>query len=152
MLRSTLSETLKVAIKSKQPRRVSTLRLILAAIKDREIAARGESAGGTVNDDEILSILHKMIKQRRESIRHYEEGGRLELAAQEQEEIHIIKEFLPEQMSHEEVVDAAKAVIEEVEASGLKDMGRTMAALKGRFAGRMDVSDAAGVVKQLLAG
>ncbi len=152
MLRTRLNERLKEAVKSKQPRRVSTLRLIMAAIKDRDIALRGEGTRETVDEEEILSILHKMIKQRRESIRHYEQGGRLELATQEQEEIDIIKEFLPEQMSHEDVVEAAKAVIEEVEAKGLKDMGRTMAALKQRHAGRMDASDAASVVKQLLAG
>lgn len=152
MLRTRLSERLNKAIKARQKRRVSTLRLILAAIKDRDVASRGDGRGETVDDEEILSLLHKMIKQRRESIGHFEVGGRLELAEQEQDEIDIILEFLPEQMSHEDVVAAATAVVEEVEAKGLKDMGRTMATLKERFAGRMDFSAAAGVVKQLLAG
>lgn len=152
MLRSRLDAALKEALKAKQPRRLSTVRLIIAAIKDREIAARGEGGGDAVGDDEIQAILQKMIKQRRESIAHYEEGGRLELAAQEQEEIDVIREFLPEQIEGAELEAAVQSVIEEVEAKGVKDMGRTMAVLKERYAGRMDASAAASVAKRILLG
>ena len=101
MLRARLDTALKEAMKAKQPRRLSTIRLINAAVKDREIAARGEGHDGPISDDEIQAILQKMVKQRRESIAHYEEGGRLELAEQEQDEIGVIQEFLPEQLEGE---------------------------------------------------
>ncbi len=150
MLRNQLSEVLKTAQKAKEVRRVSTLRLVMAAIKDRDIAIRSEGRDDGVSDDEILGILQKMIKQRNESIGHYEEGGRIELAAQEQEEIDIIREFLPEQMSGEALQNAAQDVIAELGAVGLKDMGRTMGTLKERYAGRMDFSEASAIVKQTL--
>ena len=150
MLRAQLNEALKTALKAKQPRRVSTLRLILAAIKDRDIAARPEGNREGVDEAEIHAILQKMVKQRRESISHYEAGGRLELAAQEAEDIDIVHEFLPQQMNEAEVGEAARRVIEELGAGGLKDMGRTMAALKARYAGRMDFAKASAVVKELL--
>lgn len=150
MLRDELNQALPSALKAKEPRRVSTLRLILAAIKDRDIAARSEGNQDGVSEDEIHAILQKMVKQRRDSIEHYESGGRLELAAQEQEEIEIIHEFLPRQMNEEEVTLAARAIVEELGAGGLKDMGRTMSALKERYAGQMDFSKASTIVKTLL--
>jgi uncharacterized protein YqeY len=152
MLRKRLNEALTTAMKAKQPRRVSTVRLVNAAIKDRDIAARGEGDGEPVSDEEILNILQKMIKQRHDSIAHYEEGGRMELVQQEQEEIEIIREFMPVQISDDEMETAIKELITEVGATGIKDMGRTMGTLKERYAGRMDFSRAAGSVKRLLVG
>ncbi len=150
MLRAQLNEALKTALKAKQSRRVSTLRLILAAIKDRDIAARPEGNREGVDETEIHAILQTMVKQRHDSIGHYEAGGRLELAAQEAEEIDIIHEFLPQQMNEAEVGEAARRVIEELGAEGLKDMGRSMAALKARYTGRMDFAKASAMVKELL--
>lgn len=152
MLRARLNEALTAAMKAKETRRVSTVRLILAAIKDRDIAARSGGERGGVSDDEILQILQKMIKQRQDSIAHYEEGGRLELAQQEEEEIDIINEFLPAQLSGEEMSTAIAEVLDETGASGVKDMGRVMATLKDRYAGRMNFSEAAAAVKKQLAG
>jgi uncharacterized protein YqeY len=150
MLRNDLADALKTAQKAKQALRVSTLRLITAAIKDRDIAIRSDGRDEGVSDDEILAILQKMIKQRNESISHYETGGRVELAAREQEEIEVIREFLPAQMSADDLAQAAKDIVNELGAVGLKDMGRTMAVLKERYAGRMDFSAASAIVKQLL--
>ncbi len=140
-MRERISAALKDAIKAQVKRRMSTLRLIHAAIKDRDIAARTDGKDG-VGDAEILEILAKMIKQRRESIVQYEEAGRMELAQQEQEEIDIIDEYLPQQMSEDEIDQAAKDAVAELGASGLKDMGRTMGLLKERFTGQMDFSKA----------
>ncbi|MDP6709227.1 MAG: GatB/YqeY domain-containing protein [Alphaproteobacteria bacterium] len=150
MLRARLDEALKAAIKAKEPRRVSTLRLILAAIKDRDIAARPEGNRDGVDEAEIHAILQKMVKQRHESIGLYEAGGRVELAAQEAEEIEIIHEFLPQQLGEAEIAAAAEEVVAELGATGLKDMGRTMAALKERYTGRMDFAKASATVKRLL--
>jgi len=150
MLRTRLTEALTAAMKAKQPRRVSTIRLILAAIKDRDIAARGGGDSDGVSDDEILAILQKMVKQRAESIAHYQEGGRLELAEQEQEEIDVITEFLPAQLGPEEMEAAVRELLVQMGATGIKDMGPAMAQLKERFAGRMNFSEAAAVVKRLL--
>jgi len=152
MLRAEFNEALQAAVKAKNQRRVSTLRLILAAIKDRDIAARGEGNTEGVSDAEIHAILQKMVRQRQDSITHYEAGGRLELAEQEAQEIEIIHEFLPRQMSEDEIDEAARAVVAELNAGGLKDMGRTMAALRERYAGRMDFSKASAAVKALLSG
>jgi uncharacterized protein YqeY len=154
MLRTQLNEALTTAMKAKQPRRVSTVRLILAAIKDRDIASRSEGGDSRegVSDEEILAILQKMVKQRQDSIAHYQDGGRLELAEQEQEEIDILREFLPAQISGEEMQAAIAAVIEETGATGIKAMGPTMALLKERYAGRMDFAEAAGQLKRLLTG
>jgi uncharacterized protein len=152
MLRAEFTEALQAAVKAKNQRRVSTLRLILAAIKDRDIAARSDGNMEGVSENEIHAILQKMVKQRQDSIAHYEAGGRLELAEQEAEEIDIIHEFLPRQMSDEEIDEAARAVVAELNAGGLKDMGRTMAALKERYAGRMDFAKAGATVKVLLSG
>ncbi len=128
---------------------MSTLRLVNAAIKDRDIAARSNGQEG-VSDREVLDILAKMIKQRRESIKMYEEAGRLELAQGEREEIDIITPFLPKQLSEEEVSKACKDVVDEIGAEGLKDMGRVMGTLKERYAGQMDFAKAGAIVKELL--
>lgn len=150
MLRARLNESLKEAMKAKEARRVSTLRMVMAALKDRDIAARTEDSREGVPDEEVLQMLSKMVKQRRDSIAAFEQGGRPELAAVEAEEIVIIEEFLPRQMAEEEVRAAAAAVIAELGAAGPKDMGRVMAALKERHAGQMDFGRASGVVKSLL--
>ncbi|GIX16532.1 MAG: aspartyl-tRNA amidotransferase subunit B [Rhodothalassiaceae bacterium] len=148
-LRQELQDALKAAMREKDRRRISTLRLILAAIKDRDIARRTE--GDERDDDTVIrEILTKMIRQREESIRAYEEGGRVELADQEREEVEIIRSFLPPQMSEEEVRAAVDAVIAELGAAGLKDIGRCMAALKERYTGRMDFALASRLVKERL--
>jgi uncharacterized protein YqeY len=149
-LRALFAEGLKDAMRQKDQRRISTLRLILAAIKDRDIAARSEDRMDGVTDDEILQILQKMIKQRNESMQQYEAGGRIDLVEQEREERAIIEAYLPKQLSADEVKAAAKTVIADLGAAGLKDMGRTMNELKVRYAGRMDFSKASAVVKELL--
>ncbi len=148
-MRDQLNTALKEAMKSQEKRRTATLRLINAAIKDRDIAARSTSDDG-VSDTEILEIMAKMIKQRRESITTYEEAGRLELAQQEREEIEIIEGFMPKQLGEDETRAAVDEVLKELECSGLKDMGRAMGALKERYAGQMDFSKASKVVKELL--
>jgi uncharacterized protein YqeY len=151
MLRAQLTDALKGAMKAKNDRAVSTVRLILAALKDRDIAARTKGNPDGITDDEIRSMMQNMIKQRRESMALYEQGGRCELAQQEAEEIVIIEGFLPKQLSDSDIQAAAKALITEIGAQGIKDMGRTMAAMKQRYAGQMDFSKASLVVKQLLA-
>ena len=149
MLRDKIAETLKAALRSQDKRRTSTLRLIQAAIQDRDIANRG-SGKDPVSDDEILQILTKMVKQREESAKAFEEGNRLELAAQEREEIVIIKDFLPQQMAEGDVLNACRKAIGEVGAEGLRDMGKCMAVLKEKYPGQMDFAKASGVVKTLL--
>lgn len=151
-MRDRILEATKTAMKSGDKRRLSTLRLITAAIKDRDIAARVDDKGQSTGKDraeegDILQLLQKMIKQRRESETTYRDAGRPELADKELEEIAIIEEFLPAQMSEDEVKAAVKSVVEEIGASGLKDMGRTMAALKQKYAGQMDFGKASGLVK-----
>ncbi len=150
MLRDQLKEALKVAMKAKEVRTVSTVRLILAALKDRDIAARGKGNKDGISEEEILGLLQSMIKQRRESIEMYEKGGRIELAEQEAEEIEIIEGFLPVQMGEDAVAAAIKDVIKELDAQSLKDMGRTMGTLKERYAGKMDFSKAGPLVKAQL--
>lgn len=150
MLRPQLNDKLKTAMLAKDARVVSTIRLILAALKDRDIAARSRGVMDGIGDDEILSMLQSMIKQRRESISLYEQGGRLELAQQEQDEITIIETFLPQQMSEAETIEAIRAVVAEIGATGIKDMGKVMAALKERFAGRMDFTKASAATKKEL--
>lgn len=148
-MREIFSAQLKDAMRGGDKRRISTIRLIQAAIKDRDIAAR--TAGkGAVNDEEIMQILAKMVKQRDESARIYEEANRLELAAQEREEIEVIKSFLPKQLGEDEVRQLCAQVITDVGADGLRDMGKCMAALKERYPGQMDFGKASGVVKTLL--
>ena len=149
MLRDDINSALKEAMKAGQARRVSTLRLINAAVLQRETSGAERL---TLNDAEIRDVMGKMIKQRQESFDIYEKAGRAELAAQEREEIEIISAYLPKQMSDLEAGEAISALIKELEAATLKDMGRTMAALKQRFAGQMDFGKAGALVKKLLAG
>ncbi len=148
-MRDKINEALKDAVKAKDKIRVGTLRLINAAIKDRDIAGRTKGTD-TVSDTEILEILAKMVKQRQESAVTYKDAGRAELAEQELKEIEVIKDFLPQQMDEEAVAQAVKEVVAEIDATSLKDMGRTMAALKAKYAGQMDFGAANKVVKELL--
>ena len=149
-MRTRLSDALKTAMKNKEAERLSTLRLINAAIKDRDIALRGEGRVDGVDDGEVLAILAKMVKQREESARAFEEGNRLELAEQERQEIEIIRDFLPKQLGEDDTRQACAQVITEVGADGLRDMGKCMAALKEKFPGQMDFSKASGMVKTML--
>ena len=150
MLRDQLRESLKQAMKAKNQRAVSTLRLILAALKDRDIAARGRGVTDGVGEPEIIEMMQKMVRQRHESIELYERGGRPELARQEAEEIAIIEGYLPRQLDEAEAGQAVDAVVAELGATTLKDMGRVMASLKERFGGRMDFAKAGARVKQKL--
>ncbi|MBY4895270.1 GatB/YqeY domain-containing protein [Rhodobacteraceae bacterium N5(2021)] len=137
-LRTKITDGIKNAMREKDTVRLSTLRLINAAVKDQDIAARAKGNADGVDDAEVLAIMAKMVKQRQESARVYEEGGRLELAQKEQAEIGVIEEFLPRQLSDEEVAKAVDAAIAEAGADSIRDMGRVMGALKGKYAGRMD--------------
>lgn len=150
MIRPKLNEALKDAMKAKDDVAVRTLRLILAALKDRDIAARTRGNMDGIGDDEILGLLQTMIRQRRESITLYEQGGRVDLVEQEKAEIAVIERFLPQQMSEEEVKVAVDAVIAEIGAASIKDMGRTMAELRSRYAGQMDFAKAGALVKAAL--
>ena len=150
MLRARLADALKLAMKDKNAKSTATLRLILAALKDRDIASRTKGKKETISEDEVLSLLQSMIKQRRESILLYEQGGRMELAQQEAEEIAVIEEFLPEQMNESEMVKIIEAVISEFGSTTLKDMGGVMAALKENHSGNMDFSKASALVKERL--
>ena len=149
-MRSELNANLKEAIKSQEKRRVATLRLINAAIKDRDIAVRSEENTQGVSDAEIISILSNMVKQRKQSIIQYEEGGRVELAEREREEIKIIQEFLPNQLTDEEIHIEISKIIKANEQLTIKDMGKIMGELKEKFSGRMDFGKASGIVKALL--
>jgi uncharacterized protein YqeY len=151
MFRSQLSDALKQAMKAKEACAVSTLRLILAALKDRDIAARGKGKSDGIGDEEILELLQKMVRQRRDSIELYEKGARQDLADREAAEIEVIERFLPKQLGPDAVRDAVQDVIAELEATTIKDMGRVMAALKQRYAGRMDFGKASALVKERLA-
>ncbi len=152
MLRDQINDVLKTAMKSKQQTKVSTLRLINAAIKDRDIADR--TRGGVdeegISDDGILQILQSMVKQRFDSIAAYNKGGRPDLAARESEEIEVIQHFLPEQLSDDEMVVAVTAVIDELGAETLKEMGAVMAKLREDYAGQLDFGKASGIVKERL--
>lgn len=150
MLREQLNTALKDAMRAHDSRAVATVRLILAALKDRDIAAREKGVTDGVGEDEVLAMLQTMIKQRQESIRLYEQGGRCELAQQEQEEIDVIRRFMPTPIEGAELESAVKTTINDIGASNLKDMGRTMAALKERYPGRMDFSKASGIVRASL--
>jgi uncharacterized protein len=151
VLRDDINNALKDAMKSGDKRRVSTLRLVNSALKNADIEARGQGKSALA-DDEVLSLLQKMIKQRQEAIELYEKGGRAELAGQEREEIEIIAAYLPKQMSEAEAKAAVADVVKDVGATSVKDMGKVMAALKQRYAGRMDFSKASTIVKTVLAG
>ena len=149
-LRQKLNDAMKEAMKAKDAKRLSTLRLVLAALKDRDIAARTETSRELLGDDEILTLLAKMIKQREESATAYDAGNRPELAAGEREEIAVIRSFMPAQMDEAGIKQAAQAVIAELGAASIKDMGKVMAALKERFAGQMDFGRASALVKESL--
>jgi uncharacterized protein YqeY len=151
-LRERFNTELKEAMKAKDQKRVSTLRLVLAALKDRDIANRTEESREGVSDDEILTLLAKMVKQREESAEAYVGGGRPELAQAEREEIEIIRSFMPKQMDEAEAKAAIAKIISETGAASMKDMGKVMAALKERYAGQMDFSKASAAVKGLLSG
>lgn len=150
-MRDRVNQALKDAMKSKEADRLSTLRLINAAIKDKDIALRGTAdEEGGVSDADVLAILGRMVKQRQESARAYEEGGRLELAEKELSEIKVIEDFLPRQLSEAEAEKAVDAAISEVGASNIRDMGKVMAVLKAKFTGRMDFGKAGPMVKSRL--
>lgn len=149
-MRERITTALKEAMKSKDQERLSTLRLINAAIKDREIAMRGTADGALVGDAEVLAIMGKMVKQRQESARAYEEGGRLELAEKELREVSVIEEFLPRQLSADEVETAVTAAIAKVGAASIRDMGRVMAELKGKYTGQMDFGTVGPMIKDRL--
>jgi uncharacterized protein len=150
MLREAFTERLKQAMRAKDIRTVSTVRMIMAGLKDRDIAARGTGNTAGIADPEILRLLQGMVKQRRESITMYRQGNRPELAQQEEEEIAVIESFLPQQMGDEEIAVAVRAAIAETGAAGIKDMGKVMTALRERHAGAIDMARAGAVVKQLL--
>ena len=149
-LRTRISDALKDSMKQKEADRLSTLRLINAAIKDRDIALRGEGRDDGVTEEEILQILGKMVKQRNDSVRAYEEAGRLELAAQEQAEIGVIEEFLPKQLDEDETAAAIDTAIKATGASSIRDMGKVMGELKTRFTGQMDFGRVGPLVKDRL--
>lgn len=149
-LRETLNGAMKEAMRARDTRRLATLRLVLAALKDRDIAARSETSRELLGDEEILSLLSKMVKQREESAAAYDAGKRPELAAAEREEIAIIRGFMPAQMGEDEMRSAAAGAIAETGAVAMKDMGKVMAVLKARHAGQMDFAKASALVKTLL--
>lgn len=150
MLRQAFADRLKQAMKARDPRTVSTVRLILAGLKDRDVAARGQGNADGIAEPEIVRMLQAMIKQRRESIALYEQGRRPDLAQQERDEIAIVESFLPRQLDEGQIEAAAKSAVAETAAAGIKDMGRVMAALRERHAGAMDFGKAGAIVKQLL--
>ena len=151
MLRDAINNALKDAMKAKDERRVSTLRLVNSTLKNADIEARGQGKA-PLGDDDVLGVLQKMIKQRHESIELYDKGGRPELAQQEREEAAIIAAYLPQQMSEDEVKAAIAEAIRDTGAAGMKDMGKVIAALRAKFAGRMDFGKASGLVKATLTG
>ena len=150
MLRQRLNDELKVAMKARDQLTTSTLRMILAGVKDRDIAARPRGVANGVDDPEIVDMMQKMVRQRQESIVLYKQGNRQELVDKEQAEIDIIERYLPQKMTDAEQDQAIAAVIAELGATSVKDMGKVMAALKERFAGRLDFAKVGGLVKQKL--
>ncbi|MEE2816591.1 MAG: GatB/YqeY domain-containing protein [Pseudomonadota bacterium] len=148
--RTRVNQALKQAMKDREASRLATLRLINAAIKDREIADRVDGESGGIGDAEVLAILGKMTKQRNESARAYEEGGRLDLAERELNEIAIIEEFLPKQLSDKEITEAVKAAVSDTGAESIRDMGKVMGALKGKYTGQMDFGKVGPMVKDQL--
>lgn len=144
-LRERFTEEMKAAMRAKETRRLSTIRLMMDAVQKQEIATKGD-----ISDEEVLTVLARMIKQREESAQTYETGGRPELAQAERDEITVIREFMPKQMSADESREAVKAAIAATGAASMKDMGKVMAALKERHAGQMDFGKASGLVKELL--
>lgn len=150
--REEFNVALKEAMKSKDPVTTSTLRLILAAVKDRDIEARAKGQDDGITEPEILSLLQAMVKQRQESFKTYQDAGRPELAEREEEEIKVIERFLPQQMNEGEVKQTIDTLIQELEVSDIRDMGKVMAELKNRYAGQIDMGKASGLVKHKLAG
>lgn len=151
MLRDAINNAVKEAMKAKNERALSTLRMVNSTIKNADIEARGQGKP-PLSDGDLLSVLQKMIKQRQESVELYQKGGRAELAAGEREEIAVITAYLPQQMSEDETKAAIAAEISELGAAGMKDMGKVIAALKAKYAGQMDFGKASGLVKAALNG
>ena len=151
VLRDDINNALKDAMKAGDSRRVSTLRLVNSALKNADIEARGQGKPPRT-DEELLSLLQKMIKQRQESVELYQKGNRADLVAQEQGEIEIISAYLPKQMPENEIAETVAALVRETGATAMKDMGRVMAAIKERYAGKLDVGKASAAVKKLLSG
>ncbi len=149
-MREKFSSELKAAMKAGEKRRVDTIRMIMAALKDKDIEARGQ--GKAVSGEDILALLQKMVKSRKESLEIYEKAGRTDLATQESEEIAVIHSFLPQQLTEAEVEQAISTAIAETGAASIKDMGRVVAVLKGKYAGRMDFGKASALVKEKLSG
>ena len=149
-LRTKVNTALKQAMKDKDAERLSTLRLINAAIKDKDIAARADGNDDGVGDADVLAILGKMSKQRVESARAYEEGGRLDLADREREEVTVIEEFLPRQLTEDETAKAVDAAVAEIGAESIRDMGKVMGVLKGKYTGQMDFGKVGPMVKERL--
>jgi uncharacterized protein YqeY len=149
-MREKFSSELKAAMKAGEKRRVDTIRMIMAALKDKDIEARGQ--GKAVSGEDILALLQKMVKSRKESLEIYEKAGRTDLATQESEEIAVIHSFLPQQLTEAEVEQAISTAISETGAASIKDMGRVVAALKGNYAGRMDFGTVSALVKEKLSG
>ena len=152
MLRDRLNETLKSSMKEKNQVAMSPLRLILTAIKDRDIAARSKGVDNGIGEPEILQVLQTMVRQRHESIEMYKQGNRPELAAREAEEIEVIEHFMPRQLGDAEIEAAVVSVIEDTEAGSIKDMGKAMGALRERYAGQMDFGKASALLKAQLSG
>ena len=150
-LRTRITSSIKQAMRDKDSTRLSTLRLINAAIKDRDIAARGEGKEDGVGEDEVLGILGKMVKQRKDTAKTYEEAGRLDLAERESAEIEVIEEFLPRKLGDDEVLKAIDAAVSETGAASIRDMGKVMGALKSKYTGQMDFGDVGPKVKDRLA-
>jgi uncharacterized protein YqeY len=150
MLRQAFTDRLKQALKARDARTLSTTRLVLAGLKDRDVAARGQGNAGGISETEIQRMLQAMIKQRRESIALYEQGSRPDLAQQEREEIVVIESFLPRQLDESEIESAAVSIIAETMAVGIKDMGRVMATLRQRYSGVIDFGQGGVIVKRLL--
>ena len=151
MLRDAINNAVKDAMKAKDERKLSTLRMVNSALKNADIDARGQGRP-PLSDEDLLGLLQKMIKQRQESVALYDKGGRPELAAAEREEIAVISAYLPKQMSDDEVNAAIAAIVTETGAAGMKDMGKVIAALKAKYAGQMDFGKASGLVKAALTG
>ena len=151
MLRDDINNAVKDAMRAKAERKLSTLRMVNSTIKNADIEARGQGKPA-LSDDDVLGVLQKMIKQRQESVELYQKGGRADLVKQEQEEIAIISGYLPKQMSDDEMKAAIEAAVKETGAAGMKDMGKVIGVLRGKYAGQMDMAKASGMVKARLAG
>jgi uncharacterized protein YqeY len=149
-LRQEISDALKTAVKAKDKPTTSTLRLVQAALKDRDIAARGGGTTNGVPDEQVLDLLAKMVRQRQEAAEQYRKGNRPELAEKEEAEIEVIRRFMPRQLDEAETADLIDQVIAEQDAKGLKDMGRVMAVLKENYPGQIDAGKASALVKQRL--